>query len=73
MKAILISIKPKYVAKILNGDTLDDSIENLYITDNYHEYNALKVKGLCEIPSIVEASLETKKSIRKLEKEFGLL
>lgn len=57
----------------LNGDTLDDSIENLYITDNYHEYNALKVKGLCEIPSIVEASLETKKSIRKLEKELELL
>lgn len=51
----------------LNGNTLDDNIENLYVTDNYHEYNALKVKGLCSHPKLIEASLETRKTIRKVQ------
>lgn len=51
----------------LNGDTLDDSIGNLYITDNYWEYNALKVKGLCELPTLVKAQLETNNLFRKVK------
>lgn len=52
----------------LNGNTLDDSLDNLYVTDNYWEYNNLKIKGLCEIPSLVEASLELRKIERIVKK-----
>lgn len=54
----------------LNGDTLDDSIENLYVTDNYWEYCQLKNKGLCEVPTLVEACLETKRALRKTKEEL---
>lgn len=56
--------KGEYIVH-LNGDTLDDSLENLYVTDNYWEYCQLKNKGLCESPSLVEACLETKRALRK--------
>ena len=52
----------------LNGDTLDDSPENLFVTDRYQEYCGLKIKGLCAAPEVVEAYLETKKAERALER-----
>ena len=61
-----IEVGNKYIVH-LNGNTLDDSFENLYLTDNYHEYNALKIKGMCDHPLVVKASLETKQLMRKVK------
>lgn len=61
-----IEVENKYIVH-LNGNTLDDSFDNLYLTDNYHEYNALKIKGMCDHPLVVKASLETKQLMRKVE------